>query len=1283
MNLPYRILRHTWLTAWYGLALLVVLAALSLSLARLVLPVVAEKYDREIEALISELLHQPVTIGSMDAEWRGLGPRLVLREVLFFEPGGRGAVLNLERAALGFDLLSLLRHGRLGLSSVSLSGFNLILHRLPDGRISVAGMDAMPETGVAGAGGLDLRAWLLSQHRLEVEHANIFWIDQRRQGHVWQFNDVRFLLRNTATRHQAQGYTLLPDEVGKELAFNIDVNGNPLNGGDWDGQVFVRGVGLNLATVNEEFGARLPTSGGTVNFRIWSAWHNAQLRQAQGELHADDLALVAAGKKPLQLDHAGGRFLLRHEQEQWQLDMTRFQLRREQHQWPLSDALVQWRQDGAGISLSRLSAGYLDIGEALLIAQHFSLIPADQHEAIAASRPSGILRNFSLQLPTTAGGTQVALQTEFSGVSSRPWGQWPGVTGVTGSLVTDMHNFKLQISGSAMSLDYPTHYAKPLFWNELDGVLYGELADDYLFLSSNELLVRSNELHGHGQFTLFWPRQRRTPWLALVAQIEQLQLPATLDALPNSVIGDGFRHWWQHAITQGQAGQGQVLLSGWLEEYPFAEKQGLLTVSAQLSNGHLDYISGWPAVSHIDGALLLRDNRLQLQPVTARIFDSRVEALAITIEDIAQPQAMAHIVGDVSGASEEKLRYLLTAPPLHKVFHGLESFTLRGSSDLHLDMMVPTSGDQAVQLRGELAMRNNALLHKGALGAILTDATGVLEFTGDSVEAHSIAARVFDQPVTIDASTGNGRNGDLIKFVATGRYRIDSLRQRLALDWGKDLVQGVDDFSVVLELPVGSELPPAIQIDAQLDQLQIDLPPPLGKNSGDADDLSARLLLLPQRHDWTIRYGGLANAALEMLPLDSGYTLARGEVVIGKEKAGLSGPPGLSVRGNLAPLSADAWLNSIAPRRPGAEVSRELPVLPAWFTHADLAIDRLTLFGRDYEQCSLAFSRDATAASLQIHSKQLSGTISLPEDRQQPLALNLDSWNIVSVDNKGGNPPDPNGFPAMVVNARELAYNGRPLGSLNLTLTPTTYGVHIGQFAISSAQMNINGDLDWVYRSGRHIASIDMAVDSRDVGKSMSALGYANTIENGSGSFKVKADWSGPPYDPLRPDLKGEIKLKFTDGRLLDLNPGAGKILAILSLQMLPKRLLLDFSDLFKKGFSFEQISADFSIRDGDAYTTNLIMTGPSAKIHVAGRTGLVERDYDQLVTVIPDVTASLPVLAWWLVDPATGLLAFALQKIFQDQIDDVVKFQYIITGSWENPVVTKASDAKNNAAKP
>ena len=123
-----------------------------------------------------------------------------------------------------------------------------------------------------------------------------------------------------------------------------------------------------------------------------------------------------------------------------------------------------------------------------------------------------------------------------------------------------------------------------------------------------------------------------------------------------------------------------------------------------------------------------------------------------------------------------------------------------------------------------------------------------------------------------------------------------------------------------------------------------------------------------------------------------------------------------------------------------------------------------------------------------------------------------------------------------------------------------------------------------------------------------------------------------------------------------------GRLLGLLVVPDLPRRLQGDFSDLFEDGFAYKQIEGNFNIEHGNAYTNDLTLDGSQARIEIAGRTGLADEDYDQLITVTPKVSENLPLMPIWLVEKALD----------QEVLNKLFAYQYTVTGSWEDPAVTR-----------
>jgi uncharacterized protein YhdP len=101
-------------------------------------------------------------------------------------------------------------------------------------------------------------------------------------------------------------------------------------------------------------------------------------------------------------------------------------------------------------------------------------------------------------------------------------------------------------------------------------------------------------------------------------------------------------------------------------------------------------------------------------------------------------------------------------------------------------------------------------------------------------------------------------------------------------------------------------------------------------------------------------------------------------------------------------------------------------------------------------------------------------------------------------------------------------------------------------------------------------------------------------------------------------------------------------------------------------------VSADFELRDGNAYTNNLFLTGPQAEVGIVGRTGLAKRDYDLTAVAAGDIGGSLSVASTVVGGPVVGAAVLAFTSLFKQPLKGVTRRYYHIGGPWDNPVVER-----------
>jgi uncharacterized protein YhdP len=183
-------------------------------------------------------------------------------------------------------------------------------------------------------------------------------------------------------------------------------------------------------------------------------------------------------------------------------------------------------------------------------------------------------------------------------------------------------------------------------------------------------------------------------------------------------------------------------------------------------------------------------------------------------------------------------------------------------------------------------------------------------------------------------------------------------------------------------------------------------------------------------------------------------------------------------------------------------------------------------------------------------------------------------------------------------------------------------------------------------------------------------------MRSGKGQLEGQISWNGSPLVMNYPSLAGRFNVNISRGQFLKADPGVAKLLGVLSLQALPRRLLLDFRDVFSEGFSYDVIRGDVSIDKGMAITKNLQMKGVNALVQMEGTSDIAKETQNLRVVILPEVdagTASL--LAGIAVNPVIGLSTFLAQLFLRTPLSKAAMQSFVIDGTWSNPKVTKTDN--------
>jgi uncharacterized protein YhdP len=303
----------------------------------------------------------------------------------------------------------------------------------------------------------------------------------------------------------------------------------------------------------------------------------------------------------------------------------------------------------------------------------------------------------------------------------------------------------------------------------------------------------------------------------------------------------------------------------------------------------------------------------------------------------------------------------------------------------------------------------------------------------------------------------------------------------------------------------------------------------------------------------------------------------------------------------------------------------------------------------------------------------------------QPLRATMDKLVINKVPPEGvakvddDEDMDPRNLPNMQIYVGNMLLGTRVLGAVDLKATRVPQGMRFDSATILAESVRAEAQGQWLKTVDGPRSTLTASIESKDVAATLKALNYTPFLEAKKGAIKADLAWNGGYDSNILEHASGALHIEAETGQIVNLQPGAGRVLGLFSVGALPRRLALDFSDLTEKGLAFDSIRGDFELRDGNAFTSNLLLRGPAAEIGIAGRTGLGTRDYDQTAVVTGNLGASLPVAGALAGGPVVGAAVLLFSQVFKEPLKGITRGYYRITGPWDAPVVERvdAADAK------
>jgi len=1249
---------------------LVAFALAVLWLRYVTLPNVDNYRDRVVRSL-SQSTGMQVSVRSLYGGWEGLRPYLSLGGFAINDKRGRVA-LAFDRAEVTLSWWSLFT-GRVEFNDVDFYRPALFLRRAADGRIYLGDLP-LNDPNAPGDGG-QFTAWLLDQPRLYVHDASLTWRDEAAQVPEMHFDAVEIALRKRRGRHHAALTARPPAGLARSADMRADLKLTQ-QGSRWvpDGDAYFEARDADLGLLRTHVPVPETLKSGTGNLRVWMHVNAQGLSQVVADLAMRDArAQLAADAAPLALDSISGRATYRADPGGFSFGTQGLRFRiangpsAQVGTFSLSRRTAQPGRERVEVRADGID---LKIADALL--EYFP-VPRDTKQQILRFAPRGRIVDASLSWDAAEPSREYAVKGRFEDLGVNAVDNFPGAWGVSGSIDGTQAGGHLDIDATNGGFEAARIFRAPIAFDRLQAKATWRHDGPALQVDIAQAHFANADAEGNvsGSWKALPGAKNPSPgYVDLKGEFTRADVRKVGSYLPNNV--DPVRNYLDRSILAGTSPHADFELRGDLWYFPWGSgTEGHFLVAGDVRDGQLKYHPDWPSVDAVQGKFKFENRRMEIHADKALIFASKATNVSAVIDDFGAHPPVITIDGDIDTTGADSVRFLRESPLVNGPGAFTRAVAIEGPGKLKLQLVYPLNGAN-VRVTGDYTFAGATATVGKALS--MRELRGHLAFTEKGVRAPQLTGSLFGEAATLTLATQ--ADGQVVTELqgrispgAMHDYVPEPIAARLsgATSWKARLLSGKDAQLIVTSDLVG---------------LGSTLPEPFAKPVQEARAANLTMARLGQDDEVTTFTFGNGVHGRFTHSNDQRYDVA---IKFGGPVADEPVRDGLWLYGALDYADLDAW-QSLFPGSHAEETAPPQEESGLVLRGIDLKLARTRYWGREFRDVAANLERDGSRWSGTLASPRVSGYVQWLWAGKGRLTAKLERLAIV--DPTPGSAPavEPakqslKDLPALDITAQRFEFKDRWLGQLDLKAEPDGDDWRIDKLDITTGHATFHSSGRWRRAGGEPITTLQLNLDAHNLNALMGQFGYGDYVKRGSGKLEGQLVWPGYPYDFALANLAGSFKVEASKGQFAKIEPGAGKLLGLLSLQSLPQRALFDFRDVFSAGFAFDRIEGDVKVARGVLLTDGFEISGPSAFVSMTGEVSLPLETESLTLHIVPEVGEGLALAATIIGTPVLGLSTLLVTKLLKNPLGKVVAYEYQVTGSWDNPQVTRLSAPPPQAA--
>ncbi len=1310
-----RVVDGTYRTAKYIVLVVLLLLAAYVSLGRYYLPKLTN-YQHWIVQEVADKTGLKITLLGLGGTWEGFSPAVAVDGFKLFGSDTRSddVVISVGRMTAQLAGLASLKAGQPIFDSITLSNIDLSIEQRADGSWGLAGFAAnqQPEKG---------RSYGLASLRQLANEFDFFYIKDSRvtfkthDGKVIELDGISVDIRRDKELIKAQlQIQVTPGQVPVSLAFESSAQ--------FDSDDFSAVANLSLDKIDvarfepiaPEFIPRSLVLSGKISASYSST--SGLILNSQVALNNVDISNIV--DKPAHvLDELSGNFSFAYSPEgEWKLYAKNTHINIDTSLYVERFILYKNSQASLGGSLSSL-----DLAKAGHHLIKSGVLSEGQETLLKTLNPRGRIQRlhwaFDSDKPLAE---RLQLQAQVDDVCVDPWDSVPGAQHISGYVQSGLFAGYIDLDNSPLQLSFPTVYSQPFDLNKVKGRVAWHVGDR-VTVNSSPLSVEA----GFGQASvqldldLATQEQDSASTMSLLVSLEGSDARYKDQLMPFTLPSD-LLSWINQSVKGGEVPKGGFIYYG-----DFDEGYGRsIQLALDVEQVELQYHEDWPAAKNLDGRLYVDNVDTRARVSRATIMGAKVGPVKVSVLN-KNDQLDLSVRGNVAADSATVVKVFQDTPLADMTGNAFKHWQAEGAATAAIDFNMPLLAE-ATPYVDVIANLDGTWLNMADINIEVDDVNGRIHYnTRHGLTSSGLTAALWKRPVSLAIDTDNLVEGGSKQqnFVISGNGLVDmSDLARWTNQPALWFLSGTTPYKMKLVLAPGENRlqHSMLEIESELDGVSTDLPAPYHKQAQQRWPLK---MVMPLTTDQQRISFSLAERGQLKLALEQGE-LVQGQLILGSKWRDLGDSKAFVVSGDVAEFSVSPWLDQLAryqkllAEQAPAQMDKNSREVELPFVVDGLHIGQASMFGTLLNDVTASVKLVDKRWQINLDSEKLTGIVKLPSSGEQididikhmdyPFVVAAQKNTAPGLEGKErADTVDPLGnfspleLPPMKVNIASLHYNSADFGQWSFHSKPYENGVLVEDIVASFKALTLGPfeekntannkktntkkvvhttTLNWQVDNGVHHTTFDGVIQARDLAAVTKALGYDKIITSKTASFDTHLTWQGSPASVAVERLDGRITMNIKDGQFVETGSARSlKIFGVFNVSNLSRRLRLDFSDLYKKGLSYDVVKGTIHFDKGYLRITQpLLIDGPSTDFKFSGLFDVENKQVDgQLVVTLP-ITEHIPWIAALVGAVPTGGASvaaaagayFAGGKYFKAQLDSLSSVVYSIKGPLSEPEV-------------